>query len=240
MSRDNPPKLHHRLSNGTAYICYRGKQIYLGKWGREADKNYENWLSGWLAHNKRGVEMTGERYTVPMLIAEFLEFFQSRPNHSKQDYGKFVSLAKRVCKIFPETYVDDFGPKSMKYLRDDFVQEGYFREVKTDGEIKQERRMYSRKYINTLINFLRHIFKWGVSEELVKNETYVALTTVAPLYEGDANTFGALMRNSTGLARDVRFQKYGWSVRHLSTGARSRRCRTDFTTTKNEKIHYTA
>ena len=62
---------------------------------------------------------------------------------------------------------DSFSPKSLKAVRNIFVERGY-----------------SRHYCNKLTAFIKSAFRWGVAEEIVKESTYNALRCVTALEAG--------------------------------------------------------
>lgn len=81
--------------------------------------------------------------------------------------GKIQAAMKRVKGLYGSCTVNEFTPKSLKAVRMAILSSGA-----------------SRKYINDLVQIIKNMFKWGVSEELVPNTAYQALCTVDGLRKG--------------------------------------------------------
>jgi len=63
--------------------------------------------------------------------------------------------------------VSDFGPLSLAFIRDKWVESGLARET-----------------INRWVNIIRQAFRWGVAQEFVSSDILHALEAVDPLKEG--------------------------------------------------------
>jgi integrase len=79
----------------------------------------------------------------------------------------FRKSAKYLNALFRTLPVDDFGPKRLLEVRQRMIDDGVV-----------------RKSINRHVAPLKHIFKCGVSRELVSAEVHTALSTVSGLREG--------------------------------------------------------
>lgn len=77
------------------------------------------------------------------------------------------SVSKRLKKLYVSTKVVEFGPLSLKSIRQTLIDE-----------------QHSRVWINRQINRIRRIFKWGVENEIVPAAILQALQAVAPLKKG--------------------------------------------------------
>jgi hypothetical protein len=70
-------------------------------------------------------------------------------------------------KMYGGTPAAEFGPLALKALQQTFIAEGR-----------------SRNYINSTVKKIRHMFRWGVSEELIPSFVFEALKTVEGLKAG--------------------------------------------------------
>ena len=79
-----------------------------------------------------------------------------------------IQIALRdLRKFYGDTAIDDFGPNSLKTLREDFIQ-----------------RNLARSTVNKQIGRILRMFRWGVSEMIVRPETLTALQSVPGLKAG--------------------------------------------------------
>ncbi len=169
------PKLRNR--NGRAIVTLRDsvtgkrREYPLGSYGSvEAEAKYHSLMSRFNARGKRLEIDHREELTVAQLVAEYWQMasVKYQPNH----LATLKSAAKMINRYYGDLLVNDFGPLKLQELRGIMEREGL------DG------RAWARGYINSQVNRTRSMFKWGVSQELVKPETLQALQTVGPLVQG--------------------------------------------------------
>lgn len=92
-----------------------------------------------------------------------------RPKHAQALDGALAILRQ----FYGRTAAIDFGPKKLRLLRDHMIR--------GDGS----RRMpWSRKYINSQVQRIRHMFKWAAGHELVPVAVHQSLCTLEPLRRG--------------------------------------------------------
>lgn len=167
------PKLCRNKTRNLAFV-YHGKQkIYLGKWGEpETVAAYRRYIA----------ELTSERppigdrndcavVTVAELAAAFLSDRQDyyvKNGAPTRQLERYKTALEFPARFYPATPVDEFGPKKLLFCRDEMERSGRF----------------ARSYINTLVNCIRTVFKFGVGRELVRPETLVGLQAVSPLQRG--------------------------------------------------------
>src|SRR5690606_8711603 len=72
-----------------------------------------------------------------------------------------------VRKLYARTLARDFGPRQLKAVRGEMVRAGWV-----------------RTSINRHVVRIRTVFRWAASEQLIPEETYRALLTVAGLQAG--------------------------------------------------------
>jgi integrase len=173
------PRLVHRKpkyrrhASGQAVVSIGGRDIYLGAHGQPASRReYGRLIAEWEAnHRMLPAKITGGDYSIAELIAAYWEFAQAyfEPGEGKSAGERTsVKMALReLKKLYADAEVKDFGPLSLRAVRDAMV--------KMD---------WSRRYINAQVNRLRRVFKWGVERELVAADVWQALCAIAPLREG--------------------------------------------------------
>ena len=79
----------------------------------------------------------------------------------------YKSALRPLRVLYGRTQVSEFGPLRLTVVQEHMVTLGW-----------------KRTYINKSINRLRHLFKWGVSRELVPGQIYQDLKTVEGLQKG--------------------------------------------------------
>lgn len=155
-----------RHGTGQAYIRYQGKCVYFGKFGEPATLlKFQQWLERMELEQKNPHKIT------------LLELFAQFMKHAKEHYVKdgeitgevknFQVALRTAAKLFGNLLVLDFGPKRLKEIRDRMIADGL-----------------ARNSINARIRRIRHVFKWGVSEQLVPTSILVGLQAVNGLQAG--------------------------------------------------------
>ncbi len=74
--------------------------------------------------------------------------------------------------LYGHTLVREFGPLALKAIRQRLIDD-----------------RLCRKVVNRRVAGVRHIFKWGMGEELVAPEVYTALTAVSGLQKGCTSAY---------------------------------------------------
>jgi integrase len=85
--------------------------------------------------------------------------------------GRFANIRdaiKVLRKLYGRVPVAKFGPKSLKAVRQAMLGKDW-----------------SRPYVNQQISYLKTLFKWGCSEELVPPDVYHGLLSVSGLRKGE-------------------------------------------------------
>ena len=174
------PKLLHQLpayrrhrASGQARVTLNGRTFYLGPWNSAASKReYNRLTSQWAATG--GTLADSDKFgelTIDELLAAFWR-------HAKGHYvtieGKrateqlnYRTLIKRFRESFGDTLAGEFGPLKLKA----------FRQMLVDLKL-------CRNVINRSVLRIKHIFAWGVENELVRSTIYDALRCVAGLRYG--------------------------------------------------------
>src|SRR5262249_29452015 len=147
-----------------------GRDAYLGKYGSPASRaEYTRLLGEWAAGG--GVLPPGYDLTVVELSAAFMRHAEThcrRPDGSPtSERENFKRVAGRLAAGYGRTPVKKSGPRPLKAVREKMIEDGMCRNV-----------------INSNVNRIRRIFKWGAANELVSPGVLQALQAVDGLRAG--------------------------------------------------------
>jgi integrase len=164
MSKPIPyPKLH--TTSGRAYLYYRGKYHYFGKYGSaEADARYWQWRAALAGHPAPA----SVRHAC--LVSDLLQAY--RTAHLPLD-GKVKSRLNNVeAALGPlaRLQTTEYGPLAFQEHRRRLLATG----------------TRCARQVNDLAQFVQRIFRWGVSRQLVTLEVWSMLKTVERLKDGDS------------------------------------------------------
>ncbi|MEO2016293.1 MAG: site-specific integrase [Fuerstiella sp.] len=159
------PTLKRHVS-GRAYTRFKGKCTYFGKFGtEEAQQRFQQWLA-----DMDFVEDKFQHVSLLLLASKFMDHAKVhyRKNGVPTGEANNVRLAMRTaCTMYGNSRVSEFGPKRLKAVRDQMIQDGLCRNT-----------------VNARIRRIRHVFKWGVSEQFVPVSVLIGLQTVQGLEAG--------------------------------------------------------
>lgn len=173
------PAYRHHKPPGLASVRIEGRDIYLGPHGTaESRAKYKRVIAEWLANHKaetcsfNGNGQATNR-VVDELIAAYLDFAKSyyvKNGTLTGEYRNIGDALRPLTTLYGRTRVADFGPSALKAVR----------QAMMDADL-------CRRTINSRINRIRQVLKWGVENELVPAEVLHALQAVAPLKLGRCN-----------------------------------------------------
>ena len=164
------PSYRHHKPSGQAVVTLDGKDHYLGPYGSDRSRaEYKRRVGEWLIGDQ-DLPRPDEGVSVAELALAYW-------SHAKQYYlgpsgntGEVYAIKTAVRLLrttFGDLPVSQFGPKSLKALRLEMIDQGL-----------------SRTYINATTRRIRRLFKWGVSEELVPTTVFKSLKAVDGLRQG--------------------------------------------------------
>lgn len=164
------PKYRKHKASGQALVTLNGVNFYLGPHGTRASKiEYDRLIGEWLEGGRR-LPVSKDEITIVELISRYW-------HHARQYYVKngrptdeqacIKAAVKPLRELYGRINVSDFGPLSLKAVRQRMVERGN-----------------SRKYVNKSVGRIKRMFKWGVENELVPVAGYQALMSVAGLMKG--------------------------------------------------------
>ncbi|MCA9217615.1 MAG: site-specific integrase [Planctomycetales bacterium] len=166
------PKYQHFKARNLAKVRLDGKDFYLGTYNSpESRAEYKRVIAEWLAGKKAPQqEEKPASVTVCELMVSYLRHagqYYVKDGQQTREFGCIKEACTPLRQLYESTLVDDFGPLCLQALREAMIRLGW-----------------SRKYINKQVSRVRRMFRYGVSQELVKPETYQALAAVPDLRKG--------------------------------------------------------
>lgn len=180
MPRPRNPIPTPRCHKGAAVVdVYDGgsrRTITLGPWGSEqAQQEYERLLTRLRAVPSRSASHSRPHdLTINELVLAYMEWTEknrptpdARPNRSGTSPRFALRTLRQQYGLLPVT---EFGPKTLKALRETWVVAGL-----------------SRKVINGRVGAVRRMFRWGVGEELLPLEIFQRLQAVEGLRAGQTD-----------------------------------------------------
>lgn len=169
-----PSYRRHRAS-GQAVCTLDGRDYYLGKYGSAASRaEYSRLLAEWSAGCGTMAKSKTSDLTVVELIAAFMRhakvYYRDPSGRPTNEVNTYNAVVRRLRTLYGRTKCDDFGPLALKAVRQVMIDDGL-----------------CRRTVNQHVNRVRHIFKWGVENELVEPSVLHGLQAVAGLRRGRAN-----------------------------------------------------
>lgn len=169
------PKLCRQRSRkgDRAFVTDAGRRVYLGEWGAASTEDaYREFI---LKKARPDLYLLDDEPPEGATVAEVaVTFFEARANYYVKggrqtgQLDRFKYALEYVVEFYGNERADDFGPRKLLKVREAMETSGRF----------------SRKYINTLLNCIRHVWRFAVERELVTPETLTALQCVEGLKRG--------------------------------------------------------
>ncbi|MCA9304899.1 MAG: site-specific integrase [Phycisphaerales bacterium] len=158
--------------SGRAVVRLNGRDVYLGKYDTaESRAQYDAVIADWLAGSRIAASGSSRNdATVSELVLAFLNHAERYYIKNGQPTGETDCLRfalRPLVELHGRTRIGDFGPLSLKAVRDRMIAQGL-----------------ARGTINARVNRVRRMFKWGVENQLVDPGILHTLQAVAPLKRG--------------------------------------------------------
>lgn len=167
MSTRIPRPTHHKGTN-QAVVRLCGKDFYLGRWGTaKASREYDRLIAEWMANGRR---IPQQETLIEELIDAFLDHAEShyvKNGKPTDEIACHKSILKYLYRLYGDKSTEEFGPLPFKAIRQQLIAAGN-----------------SRGYINLQMSRLRHVFKWGVANDLVPVDVHARLQCVTGLQKG--------------------------------------------------------
>ena len=173
LSRTVPRYRKHRAS-GQALVVLCGQCFYLGPYGTKASKiEYDRLIAEWLARGRRPltdpVEESGGIAIVELIVRykRYAEGYYRKDGILTSEVAAILSAVKFLKQMYGREQVNDFGPLKLQAVQQAML-----------------RADWTRKNINKQVQRIVRMFRWGVSQELVKPAVTQALGEVQGLHKG--------------------------------------------------------
>ena len=162
------PSLRHHKPSGQGVVTLNSRDHYCGPWGsKKAKVEYQRLVGEWLASGGAPRVTDREAITVAELVLAYRKF-ASTYYAAPSTEGTQIRLAMRpVAERYGHTFARDFGPLSLKAIRELWIGAGL-----------------ARKYINQRVGRIVRAWGWAVENELVPAECWQALKAVKGLRAG--------------------------------------------------------
>jgi integrase len=191
----------HRAS-GQAVVVLNHRSLYLGKFGTpESKAEYRRVIAEWLANQRRPLPTPAAEAATPSTRQDLTvtELAVAYWQHTKEYYVKDgqptseQDIIRQVLRFVRQTHGSmravDFGPLSLKAVREAMIRHPITRKVKVKdkatGEVRQVEKVLrvglARRVINKHVSRIRGMFKWAAANEMLPITVYQALATVAGL-----------------------------------------------------------
>lgn len=160
------PSYRRHKSSGQAVVSIAGRDFYLGKHNSAASRaEYNRIIAEWTASNGTLPKQQANDLTIVELVAAFMRHAKSY--HRAKEREKISLAVRPLRRLYAKTRIADFGPLALKAVRQQMIDAGL-----------------ARTTVNSRTNRLRHIFKWGVENQLVEPSILHGLQAVAGLQYG--------------------------------------------------------
>lgn len=161
-AKRKPSYLVHKPT-GPARTRIDGKDHYLGVYGSpESRERYEDLVAGWYARNGDTTQYTLTIDDLAILYAEHAQEYYRKPNGEQTtDVTSIRHALRPLVRHYGRCRVRDFGPRKLKRVREHLVEAGH-----------------CRTNINRMVERMKRMFTWGVSEEYVAASVASALSSV--------------------------------------------------------------
>ncbi len=172
MPKKNIPSYRLHKPTSQAIVSLRGKMFYLGQYKSQASwERYNELIAEYLTNDcKLPPTRSRNEISIEELVIRFLEYAEGYyvKNGKPTDTFTHCRLAlSPLVRHYGSNPVSDFGPLSLVFVRDKWVEAGTARET-----------------INRWVNIVRQAFRWGVAHELVAADILHALEAVDSLKAG--------------------------------------------------------
>ena len=170
-----------------AYTRVNKKHISLGRYGTEESmRRFERIVDDWRVMQRASTCHTSDVFlTVGELAERYLIFEEARVAEGKVNPRQIYAVKYAVLALIrdhAQLPTHRFGPKSLTEIQERLSLTAC---VSKRGDHANGNTL-SRTEVNRRINHIRHIFKWGIREELVRPEILDALKVVPGLRSGEA------------------------------------------------------
>jgi integrase len=181
-----PQYLRHK--GKYARVIFNGREVHLGLYDSpESRMKYDQVVAEWLKNGRRNpipkrqtsreqqprFESDERAHTVTSLAVEYFTYARGYYVKNGQPTSEAVGIQlaiRELRKCYADMLADQFGPTHLKAYRQELIDRGL-----------------ARSSVNKQVGRILRMFRWGVSENLVRPETLTALRSVPGLKAGRCN-----------------------------------------------------
>ena len=168
MSKKRKPSYLLHKPTGQARVRINGKDHNLGEYGsRESRDRYDDLIAEWLVANGDTTRHTLRIDDLALLYMQHAQTYYVKNGTTTPEVHKLRSVLRLLVELHGRTRIREFGPKSLREIRDAMISAGWL-----------------RRTVNDNVHRIRRIFRWAVSQELVPVTVFQALKTVEGLKRG--------------------------------------------------------
>lgn len=176
------PTLSLHKATGQARVWFNGRDHYLGNYGsQESLRRYAELVGGQDSaspvnpHRPATSESVGPTvHVIANLFLRHAESYYVKNGKQTAEVDCIRSAMGHLCLMFGDLPAKDFGPLSLKAVREQMVR----------SKGKKTKKPLCRDFINKSMERIRRIFKYAVENELVPASVLVGLQTVRALEAG--------------------------------------------------------
>jgi integrase len=195
MSKPRVPSYRRHKPTDQAVVTLGGRDFYLGKWKSQASRaEYDRLVSEWTKNGRRLPGRSTNDLSIVELSRDYLHYakgYYVKNGEPTKTYSEVQIATTYLCHWYGHTNAVDFGPLSLKSLRDRLVKQKATRGgVKLRTALKDPKpgmfcgKTLSRRYINKLVEGICRMFIWAVAEERIPPSVAQALDALPGLKKG--------------------------------------------------------
>ncbi|MDB5350168.1 MAG: site-specific tyrosine recombinase XerC [Planctomycetota bacterium] len=171
------PSYRRHKASGQAVVTLNGRDVYLGIHGTpESRAEYDRRIAEWLAAGRHSAPKTASDEgsssalsvdRVMLAYVRHAETYYTKNGKPTSEVGNIKLALRPLRKLYGPTPARDFGPLSLKAVRNAMIESGI-----------------CRNEVNKRVRHVLRMFKWAVSNEMAPPSLHHALTTVSGLKRG--------------------------------------------------------
>jgi integrase len=166
------PRYRLHKARNCAVVTIRGRNFYLGEYDSpESKEKYARLIAEHFGNGHRAAVESAKEPAAPTINELILRYWTEHvegyyvKNGKPSDRQYHIRLALApLRKLYGRTLAKDFGPKKLKAIRNEILDEG----MRTRGGL-------NRGYVNDHVGIIKKMFRWAVSEEMLPREIGPAL-----------------------------------------------------------------
>ena len=160
----------------------RRRDYWLGPYAAPASRElYHRVIADWEAGGRRWPTLRSEgpaadanALTIAELVRQYWRWAQGY--YHPRRAGAIKTALRLLRQYYGQTPAPAFGPRKLRLLREQMVR--------GDAQAEPPRMPWSRRYVNSQVQCLRHVFKWAAAQELLPAAAHQGLCALEPLRRG--------------------------------------------------------